>query len=182
MRSPQDADLHLDHAVIVATVAATIGGVGVTVPDGHPTVAWDQGMEAWQVGWPRLVGGVPVPTDFVAVWIYPGGQVKAITDIKTPLDVAPASLIPADAAIAAVRGYFDAVGATSKLAAVGDPVKEWRQPNAFVDPSQPAAPASHARMVWAVPYTVNVAAGEQAHGVLWVDAGSGKLVGGSDVS
>jgi len=172
----------LDPEQLPAMAKSLLHEADISAPPSSPTVSWDQGMEAWQVFWPRTVAGCAVPADFTAVWIYPGGQVRAISHVETPLDPEPLTTVPSEQAQEAVRVFFSRSQVGAKAISLGAPILEWRQPNDFVDPSFPAAPAVHARLVWSVTYSIQLSWGERAQGVFWIDAATGSIVGGSDVS
>jgi hypothetical protein len=59
--------------------------------------------------------------------------------------------------------------------------KEWRQANDYVDPAAPDAPFGPARVVYVVSDSIDLEGGPSSKGVLWVDAESGKIIGGSDI-
>ena len=162
-----------------AKAASILASVGIEVPTASPEVAWDDGMGAWMVAWHRFVDAVPVPEDGLTVWVTPQEQLRAIGNQNTEVSRGRKSLDEA-AARSRARAFLDG-NAVARKAKLGTAVLEWRQPNDFVEPSLPDSPAPTIRLVYAVSYVIDLASGLHSEGVLWVDAESGDLVGGSDV-
>jgi hypothetical protein len=168
-----------DPAAAPAEAASILSSVGIDVPTATAEVAWDDGMGAWMVSWRRFVDVVPVPADGLTVWVTPQGQLRAIGNQNTEVSRGPRSLDEATAR-RRVKAFLNG-NAIARQAKLGTAVLEWRQPNDFVEPSLPDSPAPTIRLVYAVSYVIDLASGQHSEGVLWVDAESGDLVGGSDV-
>jgi hypothetical protein len=158
-----------------------LGVAGISPPDGRALVSWDEGMDAWWALWPRQIGGIAAPDDFTAVWIFPTGQVRAISNIVSTVAPTPAAVISQADAQATVKAFLD--GAPGSFAAMaGTPYLEWEHANDFANPALPDAPDPTLSMVYVVPYQISLSGDEKSEGVLWVDAASGEIVGGGAVT
>jgi hypothetical protein len=163
----------------LADAAAILTSVGIAVPGAGPEVTWDDGMGAWMVAWRRFVDGSPVPEDGLTVWVTPERQLRAIGNQSTEVSRGRTSLDEATAR-SRVKVFLDG-NAITRQAKLGTTMLEWRQPNDFLEPSMPDSPAPIIRLVYAVSYAIDLPSGLHSEGVLWVDAETGELVGGSDV-
>lgn len=162
-----------------AMAAVILKAVGLALPPEAPQVTWDDGMGAWCVMWRRTIDSVPVPTDGLTVWVTPKGQLRSISNRTTDVSRGSKNLDEpsARARVAAfMKGNEVARQATLRMATL-----EWRQSNDFVAPSLPDSPGTTLRLVYAVPYAIDLESGLHSEGVLWVDAETGDLLGGSDV-
>ena len=163
-----------------ARIAAT---AGVTVPSDQPTTTWDDGMTAWHVRWGRAISGVPA-LGGTSVWLFPGGQLKAIAVSEPATAPAPASTVDAARASEAVRDYvarndIDRFRALSFDA----PVLRWVAGNDFVTTEKADAPEPTLRLAWVVRFRYEVPGWRLPHQVeLYVDAGSGELIGGAETA
>jgi hypothetical protein len=155
----------------------------VPVPAGAAEVAWDDGMTAWHVAWHRSIAGVPADggTD---IWLFPGGQVKAIAISEPPAAAPPAVTIAPEAATDAVRGYIQANGIDRFAGlALDEPEMRWLAGNDFVTTDMPDAAESTLRLAWVVAFRYEVPGWREPHEVeLYVDAGSGELIGGAETA
>jgi hypothetical protein len=168
-----------DPAAAPATATSILRSVGIDVPTASPEVAWDDGMGAWMVAWHRFVDGVLVPEDGLTVWLTPQGRLRAIGNQNTEVSGGRRSL-DEPAARGRVKAFLDG-NPIARQATLGAAALEWRRPNDFVEPSLPDSPAPSIRLVYAVSYAIDLSNGLHSEGVLWVDAESGDLVGGSDI-
>ncbi|MDP2350252.1 MAG: hypothetical protein Q8M74_03745, partial [Chloroflexota bacterium] len=159
---------------------ALLARLAIEAPSSDPTVVWDQGMGAWAVLWPRTIDGVPAPQDAVAVWVLSNGGLRAILDHETAVS-RPGAVIPQDQAVARARAFMDD-NPTAQQAVFTSVATEWQQANNFVNPAAPDAPTGALRLVYAVSYSIDLANGLGSSGILWVDAESGEIIGGSDVN
>ncbi len=165
------------HASRIAAAA------GVAVPAGQPTTAWDDGMTAWHVHWVRSISGVPA-IGGTSVWLFPGGQVKAIAVSEPAAEPAPASTVDAARASDAVRDYvtrnrIDRFEALS----FDTPVLRWVAGNDFVATEKADAAEPTLRLAWVVRFRYEVPGWRLPHQVeLYVDAGNGELIGGAETA
>ncbi len=164
-------------AVRRATTAS--GAIGVAT-DGPPTArrAADGG---WVVAWPRNAGGHPVRGDGVQVALGPDGAVRHL--VRTERTLAPAPVMTIDAGearrlgTARLDGWLPA--ADRPLATISDLTLAWIAPNDMFVAAGPDAPAATLRLAWVVEAR---AAGRLAQRwtalELWLDGGTGALLGG----
>jgi hypothetical protein len=165
------------HAARIAAAA------GVAVPGTRPTTAWDDGMTAWHVRWKRTISGVPA-TGGTSVWVFPGGQVKAIAVSEPAAEAAPDSTVDAAHASEAVRAYVVRHGIDRFRALAFDaPALRWVAGNDFVTIDKADAPEPTLRLAWVVRFRYDVPGWRLPHQVeLYVDAGSGELIGGAETA
>ena len=165
------------HASRIAAAA------GVAVPADPPTTTWDDGMTAWHVHWARSVSGVPAMGG-TSVWLFPGGQVKAIAVSEPAIEPAPASTVDATRASEVARDYVARNGIDRFEALSFDaPVLRWVAGNDFVATEKADAPEPTLRLAWVVRFRYEVPGWRLPHQVeLYVDAGSGELIGGAETA
>ncbi len=156
---------------------------GVAVPAGIPTATWDDGMTAWHVHWKRSIAGVPAMGG-TGVWLFPGGQVKAIAVSEPAAAPAPRSTVDAATATGAVRAYVTRNGIDRFAGLAFDaPVLRWVAANDFVTTDRADAPEPTLRLAWVVAFRYAVPGWRLPHQVeLYVDAGSGDLIGGAETA
>jgi hypothetical protein len=165
------------HASRIAAAA------GVPVPAGRPGTTWDDGMTAWHVHWGRSVSGVPA-SGGTSVWLFPGGQVKAIALSEPATEPAPASTVDETRASEVARDYVARNGIDRFEALSFDaPVLRWVAGNDFVATGKADAPEPTLRLAWVVRFRYEVPGWRLPHQVeLYVDAGSGELIGGAETA
>jgi hypothetical protein len=155
--------------------------LGISAASGAPEVTWDEGMNAWQARWTRQIAGVPAPDDFLAVWIFANGQLRAVVDIASGFAPTPATLLSAQNARDIVQTFLEKAPGEHQIAADAAYL-QWVHRNDFVNPALSDAEDPMLSLVFVVPYRISVPTGEEGRGVVWVDAGSGELVGGGSVT
>jgi hypothetical protein len=170
----------LTEGSVPAAVLAYLSRAGIESPSAAPQVSWDEGMRGWQALWIRMINAIP-SEDFLAVWIYPGGQLQAITHHVSPVDPAPVSPLSDKDAQSIVQRFLDAAPGPDAVA-VSQAFLAWRHPNDFVAPTLPDAPDPALRLVYVVQYQFGPSPTEGTGGELWVDAGNGELLGGEAAS
>ncbi len=180
-----DLDAPRTDAPSAATVARRFATLaGLRLPAVAPATSWDAGMDAWRLRWPRVVDGVPVPTDGIVAWIHRGAQLKALSVFESRLAAAPPRQIAPTAASDAARAYIARNG-IDRMAGltIEVPTLAWAEANDFVDPALPDAPAATLRLAWVVRFSYVPTGWTERHVVeLHVDAGSGQLMGGAETA
>ena len=163
------------HAIRFAMLA------GITTPDALPDVAWDDSMRAWRVSWARSIDGFPVAGDGLTVWVYRGGQLAALKRIETPAAAAPFVRVGPDVAVEAARGWVERAGIPSQASTVtGAPELAWVRPNDFVTRGGADDTDAGLRLVFRVELEIRPGRGVLQRVILFVDAGTGALVGGAE--
>ncbi len=153
---------------------------GLAIPSATPGVNWDEGLGSWQISWPRTASGYAVPGDGLYVSVFSGGQFAGLSVFTSPLAPVPATLITPDQARNAVLAWPPR-GRRGVQYTAGAPTLEWRAPNNFIDPTKSDAPDYTLVLVYRVPLTINT--DNEPHTVdIYVDAGTGALVGGAEPS
>jgi hypothetical protein len=170
----------IDAVAAPAAASNVLNALGLTRPQVSPTISWDNGTGSWLVVWPRVVAGIPAPGDATSVWLDTTGRLRAASVLERPTFLVPESPISADAALSFAREFMDGDPVAAQ-ATLGTPHLEWRRPNNFLTPSNPAIASTPLQVVWAVGYEISLPDGRHSRGVLWVDATDGGLIGGSDV-
>jgi hypothetical protein len=154
---------------------------GITTPDAPPDVAWDDAMRAWRVSWSRTIDGFPVAGDGLTVWVYRGGQLAALKRIETPAAAAPLVRVGPDVAVEATRGWAERAGIPSRaLTVTGAPELAWVRPNDFVTRGGADDTDAGLRLVFRVELEIRAGGGVLQRVILFVDAGTGALVGGAE--
>jgi hypothetical protein len=175
-----------DQAQIVAATAAAAASryaqaAGFSTPMTVPLADWDETMRAWQVTWPRLIDGVPAPGEGLTVWVYRGGRLAALRRIETPAASAPLLRIAAERAQHVAISW--AIGAGIPEAALSSslaPTLAWVAPDDFA--SRGGADATEARLylVYSIQLTIHAPGGDTRELLLFIDAGSGAIIGGAE--
>lgn len=162
-------------AVVLATQAATAVGEDVT---GAPSVSVEVASGGWAVQWSRVVGAIPVLGDGIFVRIWPDGRIASVANRRHPLAAQPAVVMQASDAERVVSQYLTAhfPGQEFQTASA---VLEWVGPNGAFDASRPIVSDWLLRLAWVVPVTPTGPTSLNSRViVLYVDAGSGALLGG----
>jgi hypothetical protein len=136
-------------------------------------------MRAWRVSWPRLIEGIAAPGEGLTLWVYPGGRLAAMRRIETPAASAPLLRIAPDRAKRAARAWAAGAGIPDGILTVAaTPPLAWVAPDDFA--SRGGAEATEARLylAYTVQLTVRPPGGDVREVLLFVDAGSGAVIGG----
>ncbi|MET1231925.1 MAG: hypothetical protein ABWY52_03630 [Candidatus Limnocylindrales bacterium] len=156
---------------------------GLVAPAGHPSVRWDDAMDAWRVDWVRRIDGLAVTGDGLTVWVHRGGQLAAMTRSETASSAPPLERIAPAAAAAAARAWADRHGVPTKdLSVVVDTELTWVRPNDFLT----RGGAQDTDLLLHLAYRVDLAipmTGSSRHRIaIFVDAGSGALLAGVETA
>lgn len=147
---------------------------------GSPTAEQLPDEGGWSVSWPRIVDGVTVVGDGVRIDLWQDGRLHAVVRSERPLAPRPPAVIGQAAARAAATAYIaDRLGARSGALAIARLDLRWVAPNDAFDASLPDAPSPTLRLAWVVEARAAGDAAESLRAVrLYLDAGSGALIGG----
>jgi hypothetical protein len=174
----------VDAAKADAAARALARGFGITPPATPADVSWDSGMQAWEARWPRVIDGIEALGAGLVVHVHQGGQLKALRVFDWPH--APASLFRLEPAAAtrAVERWTRSLRlerfADFRMAA---PVLAWVNGNDFVDPGKPDAEDTTLRLAYVVRMSYRPTGWTSDHLTeIYVDAGSGELIGGAETS
>jgi hypothetical protein len=150
---------------------------------GQPTVDTVADAGGWYVHWDRRQDGLPVRGDEVRVRVWPDGRIQSVARVEHQLDKAPARrLSQADASTAVtklVTSWSSPSGASYSLQSLD---LQWVGPNAAFDPAKlTAAPAPY-RLAWvASEKPIGPLADYVGMVTVYIDAGSGTVIGGDFV-
>jgi hypothetical protein len=181
--SADDDRTRVGAALAPAAASRYAQAVGISSPTTVPSTDWDEAMRAWQVTWPRLIDGVPAPGEGLTVWVYRGGRLAALRRIETPAASAPLLRIAPERAQQVARAWATAAGIPeASLSISGAPTLAWVAPDDFA--SRGGADATEARLylVYSVQLTVRPSGGDARQMLLFVDAGSGAVIGGAETA
>jgi hypothetical protein len=163
---------------------AHLRGFGVTAPAREPTVEWDPGMTAWQVSWPRVIDGVEALGDRLTVHVHKGGQLKAFRIFETPHAAAPLFRIEPAQATAAVQRWARSLS-LERFAGfrMEPPELAWVSGNGFADLDKPQLEEPLLRLAYVVRISYRPDGWASDHLTeMYVDAGSGQLIGGAETA
>lgn len=163
-----------------AIAVARAAGLAVT---GQSEVRASAGAGGWAVAWQRRVGGVPVRGDGIRISLWPDGSFHGLSRSERPLAAAPArSLTPAEARSIGGRFATERFGTAAGDIRVTGLDRSWLTPNDMFGPAGSDAPAATLRLAWVVRFETRGALAERLRSVeLWLDAGTGALLGGDIV-
>ena len=176
---PEDDRPLLDRAGVAVAARGLAAAAGVRAPAAAPAIQWDEASDAWEARWPRIVEGVPIPSNDLVVRVRRSGQLASLSAPESPLAAAPPSRIPAARAEAVARAFATTHGLErlGKLTVSAQGLA-WVEANAYVDPGAADAPDPTLRLCQVVRLTLPPAADGPRLIELYVDAGSGDIVGG----
>ncbi|HEX5466988.1 MAG TPA: hypothetical protein VFW92_09995 [Candidatus Limnocylindrales bacterium] len=179
---PDDDAPRTDRRSAPAAAARLAKAAGLGPPDTAPTVAWDDAADAWTVSWPRIVDGVPVPSDTLTVRLRPGGTLASLSAPQSPLAAAPQRTISSQTALR-VAHDFAAGHALDRLSGfqVEDLGLAWSEVNGFAGGTVAFEPTLRLCRVIRISYLPADAADPERI-ELHVDAGTGQIVGGDQTS
>lgn len=134
----------------------------------------------WDVHWARTQGNLPVRGDETRVRISPDGSVQSVARVEHSLAAAPQSRIDTQAArriaTATADGWFASRGFGYDIASVD---LQWVSPNTAFDPKVAADPQAPYRLAWVANVKPSGPATDYLRLVtLYIDAGSGSVIGG----
>lgn len=160
-----------------AVAVARAAGLAVS---GQPSVRASAGSGGWSLAWTRRVDGAPVRGDGVRVMLWPDGTFHGLTRSDRPLAAAPARTINAAQARSAAESLAaDLFGRSIADMRIVSVERAWLAPNDTFEPAAPDAPAATLRLAWIVRFEAHGALAERLRLVeLWIDIGSGNLLGG----
>jgi hypothetical protein len=156
---------------------------GLTAPTTAPEVHWDDAIGAWRATWPRRIEGQQALGDGLTVWIYPGGQLAALTRSETTAAEAPLERVGPRAAMTAVRDWATRTGLPqNELTMVVAPELVWVRPNDFLlrGGANDSDPRLH--LAYRVDLATPVSGSTVHHVVIFVDAGNGALIAGAETA
>lgn len=169
----------VDSVGAARSAAAVARAAGLAV-GGQPDVRASAGSGGWSIAWTRRVDGAPVRGDGVRVMLWPDGSFHGLTRSERPLATAPTRTINAAQARAAAGSLaaerFGASIAETRIVSVE---RAWIAPNDTFEAAAPDAPAATLRLAWIVRFESHGALAERLRQVeLWIDIGSGNMLGG----
>jgi hypothetical protein len=182
--APAFDEPRVDAATADVKARAHLRGFGVTAPAAEPTVEWDPGMTAWQVSWARVIDGVSALGDRLTVHVHKGGQLKAFRIFETPHAAAPLFRIEPAQATAAVQRWARSLR-LERFAGfrMEPPELAWVSGNGFVDPDKPQLEEPLLRLAYVVRISYRPEGWASDHLTeIYVDAGSGQLIGGAETA
>ncbi|MFI5254426.1 MAG: hypothetical protein ACHQ15_03075 [Candidatus Limnocylindrales bacterium] len=163
-----------------ARFSAAAGMAAATAP---PEAAWDAAMRAWQVTWPRVLDGLPAPGEGLTVWVYPGGRLAALRRIETPAASAPLLRVTPEQAQAAATAWATAAGIPPGiLDPDGAPALAWVPPNDFASTGGADVTEARLHLAYLAQFTIHLPNGDVHEMLVFVDAGSGTVIGGSETA
>jgi hypothetical protein len=176
--TPDDDRARTSAASAPGVAARFAGAMGIAASPTRPGTEWDDAMHAWRVSWSRVIDGIPAPGEGLTVWVYRGGRLAALRRIETPAASAPLLRLPPERAQQAARDWATATGVPAAILTTAVPTLAWVAPNDFA--SHGGADATEARLylAYVVPLTVRPVGGDLQQVLLFVDAGSGAVIGG----
>lgn len=170
-------------ATAPAAASRYVAAAGIAAATAPPKAAWDAGMRAWQVSWPRFVDELPAPGEGLTAWVYPGGRLAALRRIETPAASAPLLRVTPDRARAAASAWATTAGIPAGiLTADGTPTLAWVPPNDFVSAGRADVTEARLQLAYLVHFTIHPPNGDVREMLVFVDAGSGTVIGGSETA
>jgi hypothetical protein len=165
------------HDVAAARAADVVRASGVAVQGASKVRALSSG---WSVQWPRVADGVPVPGDGVRVLLWPDGSFHGLTVSERPLAAAPGRRIGAgEARKVAERTVAGRYGTSVTDLSIESSRLVWVAPNDAWNAAAPDAPGQTLRLAWVVTFQADGPLAERLRGLqIWLDAGTGSVVGG----
>jgi hypothetical protein len=176
--TPDDDRAQTSAATVPSAAARYAKAIDISPPRATPEAAWDDAMHAWRVSWPRVIDGIEAPGEGLTVWVYRGGRLAALRRIETPAASAPLLRIPSGQAEQAARDWAATTGVPAPLLTVAAPKLAWVVPNDFASHGGADATEARLHLAWTVPLTIRPPAGDTSRILLFVDAGSGAVIGG----
>ena len=172
----------LTAAAAAKTAQRTLAAAGMSVGGAARTEANDV-SGGWDVHWDRTQSGFKVRGDETSVHVWQDGRLQSVAHVEHSLAAAPASPLGRADALAVVTRQCDAwFSANGSGYSVEATELQWVGPNAAFDPQKLGATVEPYRLAWVVNVKPAGVAAESARLVtLFVDAGSGSVIGGDVV-
>jgi hypothetical protein len=167
-----------------ATKAAqgAVAGAGISVVGPARTEA-NHTMGGWDVHWARAQGGYAVRGDETRVHVWQDGRIQSVAQVEHPLAAVPQRLLAQADARGSVTRQCDLwfAGSGSSYTVKGMDL-EWIGPNAAFDAGKLSEAAAPYRLAWVANVNPSGRAAESVQLItLFVDAGSGAVIGGDVV-
>ena len=164
------------------TARKSLQGVGLA-SDGNPQTRLDDASGGWAVQWQRTSAGHTVRGDETLVRLGADGRIQSVAAVQHGLAAVPASpLAQADARAVVARqcdAWFSGKGSGYNVGAMD---LQWVGPNAAFDGMKLDSESDPYRLAWVVNVVPTGAAADSTRLVtLFVDAGSGAVIGGDVV-
>jgi hypothetical protein len=161
--------------------AAALAAVGLRAPTGPATVTDDNSTGGWVLSWDRTEGGIPVRGDGTTVVAWPDGAVVSVSQRAHALAASrTARMTSADAARLAQACLLPA-GSAAGVWTVGSPDLEWVSPNGAFGGPHPVGGEAEYRLAWVVTATSASPDASLRAVTVYLDAGTGELLGGDVV-
>jgi hypothetical protein len=179
---PKQSKTAVGRQAALDRASSGLASAGIEVA-GSPVAGETPSWGGWDVSWPRKVGTATVRGDEVRVHVREDGEIGSVGQVVHELAPAPAvKLTRAQArsiATKQVQGWSDRSGARFTI---GELTMEWTSANATFDPSKIGATEEPYRLCWVVNVTPEGDAAAYASlVVMYVDAGTGAVIGGDVV-
>lgn len=174
-RRPSSTGVARDVAAARAADVVRASGVAVRGPSTVRALS-----SGWSVQWQRVAAGVPVPGDGVRVLLWPDGSFHGLTVSERPLAAGPERRIGAgQARIIAERTVAGRYGRSATDLSIDSSRLAWVAPNDAWNAAAPDAPGETLRLAWVVTFHADGPLAERLRGLqVWLDAGTGSVVGG----
>ena len=163
---------------VAATRAADVVHAAGVAAHGPSTVrALSSG---WSVQWSRVAAGAPVLGDGVRVLLWPDGSFHGLAVSERPLAAAPGRRIgPGQMRRIAERTVAGRYGASATELSVESSQLAWVAPNDAWNGAAPDAPGQTLHLAWVVTFHADGPLAERLRGLqVWLDAGTGSVIGG----
>jgi hypothetical protein len=167
-----------------ATKAAqrAVAGAGLSVVGPALTEA-NQTLGGWDVHWARAQGRYAVRGDETRVHVWQDGRIQSVAQVEHALAAAPQRLLAQSDARGSVtrqcNAWFAGTGSSYALKSMD---LEWVGPNAAFDADKLTAAAAPYRLAWVANVNPSGPAADSVQLItLFVDAGSGAVIGGDVV-
>lgn len=180
---PTSASLVVSSDVARANAAAAASGIGFAL-DGQAVVSSDPSTGGWVVYWTRSSSGTPVPGDGTTVYVWRDGTVSGVSHANRDLGPAPQQTMTLDQATAKAQGYLDrmVLSAHRKDYSVISVTQSWVPANGQFVANPPAGVDTTLHLCWvARVQTSGETAAFMREVALYIDAGTGALLGGDQV-
>ena len=167
-----------------ATKAAqrAVAGAGISAVGPARTEA-NQTLGGWDVHWARAQGRYAVRGDETRVHVWQDGRIQSVAQVEHSLAAAPQRLLAETDARGSVTrqcdAWFAGTGSSYTLKSMD---LEWVGPNAAFDAGKLSAAAAPYRLAWVANVNPSGRVAESVQLItLYIDAGSGAVIGGDVV-
>ena len=180
--SPSSTSTTVSSSVATKTAlhALTASGFGVA---GQPTADADQSAGGWDLTWTRYQAGYPVRGDGPRVHVSQDGHIESVATVQHKTGVAPTRLLTrANAQTLASKQWSSWFGTSGTGYGVQSLDVEWVGPNDTFDATRSGVTSEPYRLAWVASLKPSGATSDYLYLVtLYVDAGSGAVIGGDIV-